>query len=141
MGPFPRGDGGRYVVVTWAAVLLLLVAACHRSPPPPPAATGQQVAEAFLQQVRQGQLDAAWQSTTAEFKSYQGRDAFRQQVAQHPWLKQPLQFAAYEVNELNGLVRGQCVYRATSSKAAGRQVRIVVAQEAGQWKVDGLLLE
>lgn len=152
MGTFPLpGDGrptawGRLAVRRIRTGLLLSTLlgaglACHRTPPPPQAEIGRQVAEAFLEQVRRGQLDAAWQSTTAEFKSYQGRDAFRHQIAQHPWLRQPLEFVQYEVGELNGLLRGQCLYRSAAGKAAGRQVKVAVAQEAGQWKVDSLLIE
>lgn len=102
---------------------------------------GRQVADAFLDQVRRGQLDAAWQSTTAEFKSYQGRDAFKAQIAQHPFVRGSLEFVRYEVGQLHELARGQCVYRPASGKPPGRQLRVVVAQEGGQWKVDGLLID
>lgn len=118
-----------------------LAPSCSRQPPPPSADVGRQVADAFLEQIRRGQLDAAWHSTTAEFKSYQGRDAFRAQVAQHAWLRGPLVFDRYEVGNLNELTRGQCVYRPASGKPPLRQVRVVVAQEGGQWKVDSLLVD
>lgn len=123
------------------ALTLGVAVSCNRQPAPPQADVGKQVADAFLDQIRRGQLDAAWQSTTAEFKSYQGRDTFRAQVAQHPHLRGPLQFVRYEVAQLNDLTRGQCIYQPASGKPPGRQVRVVVAQEGGQWKVDGLLLD
>lgn len=122
-------------------LLVGLGLSCHRQPHPPEADVGRQVADAFLDQVRRGQLDAAWQSTTAEFKSYQGRDAFRAHVTQHPFVRGPLEFVRYEVGQLNELTRGQCIYRPASGKPPGRQVRVVVAQEGGQWKVDGLLID
>jgi hypothetical protein len=119
-------------------------------PPNVPVATaddGRPVAEAFLNQIRQGQVDAAWESTTAEFKSDEGREQFRQFVAQSPLLKQPLEFAEYQATSLNGLPRGQCLYRhsPTEGSSAGRgetaSVRVVLARETDTWKVDGVFVD
>jgi hypothetical protein len=99
---------------------------------------GRPVAEAFLTQIRAGQIDAAWESTTAEFKSDEGREQFRQYVAQFPVLRQPLEFAEYQSTSLNGLPRGQCCFRASATPA---RVRVVLAREADTWKADGLFVE
>ncbi len=99
---------------------------------------GRPVAEAFLAQIRAGQVDAAWESTTAEFKSDEGREQFRQYVAQFAVLRQPLEFAEYQATRLNGLPRGQCFFRATASPA---RIRVVLAREADTWKADGLFVE
>ncbi len=56
---------------------------------------GRDVAEPFLAAVRAGKVDVAWESTTADFKSYRGREAFRQFVRQRPALKQPSEFSGF----------------------------------------------
>ena len=99
---------------------------------------GRPVAEVFLAQIRAGQVDAAWESTTAEFKSDEGREQFRQYVAQFPVLRQPLEFAEYQATRLNGLPRGQCFFRAAASPA---KIRVVLARESDTWKADGLFVE
>ena len=126
------------------AVLSLAVAliGCGRSQPPADAAVGRRVADAFLEQVRAGQLDAAWKSTTAEFKSDEGRESFIRDVKSKPFLRQPLAFVNYEVTNLNGLTRAQCIYESTAGKQSpAARLRIIVAQDAGEWRVDGILVE
>jgi hypothetical protein len=107
-----------------------------------PTDTGRRVADAFLEQIRAGQVDAAWQSTTAEFKSDEGRESFARLVKSKPIFKAPLTFASYEVTDLNTLKRGQCIYEAPgTSKPPTAKLRIVVAQEGDQWKVDGVFVD
>ena len=84
------------------------------------------------------QVDAAWESTTAEFKSDEGREQFRQYVSKQPLLAQPLVFAEYQATELNGLPRGQCLFQATGSPA---KVRVILAREGEAWKAEGLRVE
>lgn len=134
----------RLLLLRWLLPVLLaasLTSCNHRQPPADPA-VGQRVADAFLAQLRAGQVDQAWQSTTAEFKSYEGRESFARYVRQHPYLKQPLTFVEYQVGELNGLPRGQCLYQPPSSaKSKDLKIRVAVAQEANEWKVEGVFVE
>ena len=103
---------------------------------------GRKVADAFLAQLRAGQYDAAWQSTTAEFKSDEGRESFGRYVRGLSVLRQPLEFVQYEVSDLNGLARGQCHYAPPAGpKSPPHKVRIAIAQEEGQWKVEGLFVD
>ena len=124
------------------AVLMLLAGmAVWWWPRPAPVASasdGRPVAEAFLAQIRQGQVDQAWESTTAEFKSGQGCEQFRQFVARTPLLRQPLEFAQYQATELNGLRRGQCVFHPAGSPG---QVRVILAREADAWKAEGVFVD
>ncbi len=99
---------------------------------------GRPVAEEFLARIRAGQVDAAWESTTAEFKSDEGREQFRQYVSQQPLLAQPLEFAEYQATELNGLPRGQCLFQAAGSPA---RVRVILAREGNAWKAEGVRVE
>src|SRR5262245_27653987 len=118
------------------------IAGCSRGQPPADAAIGQRVADAFLAQVRAGLLDAAWQSTSAEFKSDEGRESFIRDIKSKPALSVTLSFLSYEITDLNGLKRGQCLYASPAgSKTPAARVRIVVGKDSGEWKVDGLFVE
>jgi hypothetical protein len=141
------GKFGAWPIAAAAAVGLALAGGAwyllrDRAPPPAEPAIGRRVADAFLAQLRAGQFDAAWQSTTAEFKSDEGRESFARYVRSNPLLRQPLEFVTYEVSDLNGLARGQCRYSPPAgSKTGGKQVRLVIAQELGEWKVEGVFVE
>jgi hypothetical protein len=115
---------------------------CGGRSAPAEAAVGQRVADQFLAQIREGQLDAAWQSTSAEFKSDEGRESFVREVKSKAFFRQPMTFVKYEVGDLNGLKRGQCFYEsAKGGKGPAARLRIVVGQDAGEWRVDGMFVE
>jgi hypothetical protein len=95
------------------------------------------VADVFLERLRNGEVDAAWESTTADFKSDEGRESFRSVVQARPALKEPAEFVAFKEVSLHGLKRGECTYRA----GTGTRIRVVIANENGQWKVEQLVVE
>lgn len=107
----------------------------------PPEADGRAAAEPFLSEIREGRFDRAWDSTTAEFKSDMGREAFQRFVQERPALRQPLEFAGYEPDKTNGINRGACDFRAPASASPPAQVRILVARENGEWKVERLIVK
>lgn len=107
----------------------------------PPQAEGRAAAEPFLENIRNDKVDAAWESTSAEFKSDMGRENFRRFVKGHPVLKQPLDFSAYEPNQTNGLAFGACDFKTPQSAPASAKVRILVAREDNQWKVERVIVE
>jgi hypothetical protein len=125
-------------VVVMGVVVALVVWMTSRPAPVANQEDGRPVAEAFLAQIRAGQVDAAWESTTAEFKSDEGREQFRQFVARTPLLKQPLEFGEYRATELNGLKRGECLFQAAGSPG---KVRVVVGREGDAWKTEGVFVE
>jgi hypothetical protein len=126
----------RFAHLSVLLLLAALVAGCSGSPPPAEEAVARQTSEAFLALLQVGQVDAAWQSTTAEFKSDEGRESFARLVRSKPHLTQPLTFGKYEVAETNGLRRGQCTFQ-----SARGQVRIMVAREGDAWRVDGMFVD
>jgi hypothetical protein len=138
--PFPRQLARS---VCWLLALAsVLPSACRRPSPPADAVTTQRVTDAFLEQLRAGQFDAAWESTTAEFKSDEGREYFARFVKSKPQLRQSLTFKGYEVADQNGLKRGQCIYEpAPGSKSGVARIRLLVAQDAGQWRVEGVFVD
>lgn len=97
-----------------------------------PADDPQAVAAAFLDQVRAGQADQAWESTGVEFKSFMGRDQFRLLVKKHPELKGPA--TPGEVVS-NGPLR-TCSFMCGKSKLG-----IVVASADARWRVEGIKVE
>lgn len=101
----------------------------------PTADVGQQVVDDFLKQLREGQAAAAWQATTAEFKSALGREKFLTYVKERPYFKRPLAFVSMQTVRVQNQPRSEFVYRTADSKAT---VRILVGSEAGTWHVDRL---
>ena len=101
----------------------------------PTADVGQQVVDDFLKQLRDGQAAAAWQATTAEFKSALGREKFLSYVKERPYFKRPLAFVSMQTVRVQNQPRSEFVYRTADSKAT---VRILVGSEAGTWHVDRL---
>ncbi len=125
-----------------AFLLALAVMGCSRSQPVADSAVGRKVADEFVAQILAGKLESAWESTTAEFKSDEGRESFIREVRAKPGMRGPIHFHSYELVDLNGLKRGQCLYElAGGQKSAPGKLRILVANENGAWRVDGLFME
>lgn len=106
---------------------------------PPPLAddAARQIAESFLADVRAGRADAAWAGTSAEFKSLMGRDAFRAFVKSMKALKAPAEFERGERVERDGLHLAECHFR----PQGGGAIRVILAPEAGAWKVERLIAD
>jgi hypothetical protein len=103
--------------------------------PAPPSRDGRDVTEPFLTAIREGRADEAWESTTAEFKSAEGRESFRVRARQ-PALQHELEFVSYEETEVSGLARGEATYRTASDVAPAAHVSLLLAVENGDWKVE-----
>jgi len=98
----------------------------------PDPSIGQNVATKFLKQLQQGQPDLAWDSTTAEFKSAQGKERFIREMKSHPLPKEPLEFVSTQTVEVQNSPRTEYLFRSASNNT----VRILVGRDAGDWKVD-----
>jgi hypothetical protein len=115
-------------------VMMPLLSGCGSTQPS--LEVGRGVAEKFLTELRESRPEQAWQSTTAEFKSARGREAFVGDVKPLKFLLQPLDFvSAQEV-----IVREQPRYEYLFRAKTGETVRIVIGKEDGQWKVDRWVL-
>lgn len=97
----------------------------------------RQIADGFLTDVRGGKVDAAWAGTSAEFKSLMGRDAFRTFVKSKKALKAAAEFERSERVERDGLHLVECYYRSQGSGT----VKVILAPEAGTWKVERLIAD
>jgi hypothetical protein len=123
------------VLAVFAVAVFLLLRT--GSEPAPREAEGRPIADLFLTQVREGRIDEAWQSTTADYKSDQGRDAFRSFVAARPGLKHPAEFVAFEEISVNDLTRWKYTYRLQTTLPSGSSdVGVLIARENGVWKVE-----
>lgn len=101
----------------------------------PSADAGQQVVEAFLQKIREGHPDQAWDSTTAEFKSAQGKESFVRSVEDIEFLKQPMRFFAVQTVTVQNQPRSEYLFRAPDGNAK-TNIRVVIGAEGSEWKVD-----
>ena len=96
---------------------LMLVAtcggfACGRTSPAQ-VDEGQGVASAFLDELRAGRVDPAWQASTVEFKSLMGAESLRDYVRTHPALKAKAEFVASQPVEASSGRRVNYQFQAT----------------------------
>jgi hypothetical protein len=108
-----------------------------RSPPLTPDGA-QEKAEAFLEAVRVGRADDAWDETAADFKSMYGLDRFRQYVRSNPVLKSPATFDTCEFKTNGSLRMAECTFRPAGGKEA---ITVVLSIDHDSWKVGRLSVE
>src|SRR5688500_19004049 len=63
---------------------------------------GRATAARFLDELRRGRLEPAWQDTSTEFKSLMGLENLRDYVKTHPALKAPAEYAESRTFDGNG---------------------------------------
>jgi hypothetical protein len=96
---------------------------------------GRAVAESFLSKLRDGGPKEAWESTTAEFKSAEGREKFVARVKANAWLREPMEYSSSQEVKVTDVDRLEFVFTGAKS---GKPVRMLLGREQGQWKVDRL---
>ena len=126
-------------MIVLAAILLVGAATglwlWTRVPSRPTVDAGKAVGDAFLAAVREGKADEAWQSTTAEFKSAEGKENFRRRVKATPSFKLPLVFVSTQTVAVGDQPREEYLYQAPREGKMAT-VRVLIGQENGEWKVD-----
>lgn len=139
----PTRPWAKYALAAGAPVALALAAWWFLGGGKPPsiaADDARPIAEAFLDNVRAGtvaRVDAAWDGTSAEFKSNQGREQFRKFVRGNKTLAAATTYQDCQMSEANGLRVARCSFKT----AAGAPLTVLLAHESGAWKVERLLLE
>ncbi len=139
----PGGDrrGRTILIVLLAVFALLAIAVLWRwlaRPRDLDASSGRPVADAFLAAIRAGRGAQAWESTTAEFKSAQGRESFLETVKRHPFLAQPLAFVSQQAVSIQGSPRVEYLYRPSQGS---NTVRVLVADEHDVLRVDRIAID
>lgn len=107
----------------------------HKPPTQPSVDVGRTVAEEFLASVR-GNPGKAWDTSTAEFKSIEGRESFVRKVRATPILKESLQFNSSQQVMLQDEPRTEYLFQSPQAKL----VRVLIGYEQGSWKVDRLTM-
>lgn len=126
----------RWLLITFA----VLAFGCSEPVEQPPPDIGRQVADDFLAHLAGNKPDDAWESTSAEFKSDEGRESFRDFVRARPVLTRPLIFLSAESIVVNEVPRTEFRYRSADEKAP-QSVKLVVGKEGDGWKVERVLVE
>lgn len=133
--------GGRWLAQRLLLPLLLLgmlvsCEGCGRGVTQPQAAD---VATAFLEAIRQGQVTEAWQETSTDFKSAMGHDRIKVFVKSQPVLRESSTLFSEGTVEVQGRPYHRCLF----TPASGRKQVVVLlrAERAGDWKVERLLVE
>lgn len=130
----PSGQNKLVVVLVVLLFILSGIAVWYWMSPStqPSLDAGRAVADAFLKDLRESRPEQAWDSTTAEFKSAQGREAFQREVKPLSFLRQSLDFVSTQVVIVQEQPRTEYLFRAKT----GETVRMVIGKENRQWKVD-----
>lgn len=125
------------VGATSIVAILVLLAALLLSKRPESPDGAEEEAIRFLDQIRAGQIDQAWQDTTAEFKSFTGRDRLRRMVRSNPALQHPCELVSCQLAESGPLRLLECLFQ--SSKYPDIKVRVLLAPtKQGRWQVERL---
>jgi hypothetical protein len=131
----PGASGRTRLIILVAILVAAAVPAVWMATRPATQASpdeGRAVVEAFLKEIREGKPAAAWTSTTAEFKSAQGKESFVRETKEDAFLKEPLDFVSMQTVSVQDQPRSEFVFRAST----GPKVRALVSREEGIWKVD-----
>jgi len=120
---------GRPFALLGAACLLAL-AGCGAEAPEPD--VSRDIAAKFLEEIRAGKGGDAWESTTAEFKSARGKEAFLREVRADKSLKAETSFVSQQSVKVQDEDRPELLFRTGD----GKEIRIVLGKEGDTWKVD-----
>lgn len=135
-----RAGRTQLIVLLVVCVVLAIVVfwMWRKRPVQPDFDAGRAVADEFLELVRSGKSEQAWESTTAEFKSAEGRESFLQYVEEHPRLTRPLSFVSVQTVTVQNSPRAEYVYRAEDAKTT---VRLLAGNEQGAWRIDRISMD
>lgn len=105
---------------------------------------GRAIAARFLDELRTGRLEPAWQDASTEFKSLMGLESLRDYVKTHPALKAPAIYAESRTFEGDGRAMAEYVFHA-STKRRGKSIlstiKVLLAAGEDGWKVEHLVAD
>ena len=133
-----RGKTLIVLVAVFVALAIAVVLLWRKPATEPNIDEGRAVAEKFLDLIRAGQAPQAWESTTAEFKSAEGRESFVLSVKKQPALAKPLAFVSVQKATVQGDPRAEYIYRAAEG---GKTVRLLAGSDRGSWRIDRMIVE
>ena len=95
------------------------------------------ISDSFLKLIASGKTEDAWNSTSAEFKSYMGKAQFQSTVASNPFLKKEVTFEKAEKDEKTKVLT-YCSYKESKSNKA---VVVIVGPDPDALRVQGMKIE
>ena len=125
--------------ITYAFLLLLLItnlSACGNKAPEGDS-NEKTISDSFLKLIASGKTEEAWDSTSAEFKSYMGKAQFQSTVAANPFLKKEVTFEKAEKDEKTKVLT-YCSYKELKSK---KTVIVIVGPDPDALRVQGMKIE
>lgn len=138
------GPGQLALVRALLVLALLTPFGCGPGPDPSTDAGGREVATHFLDQLREGQVEPAWQATTTEFKSLMGLESLRGFLKARPALRSSAEHVTARDARRDGRVMAEHVFRATATvrgKPATTTVVVLVARDGDRWAVEQVRVE
>ncbi len=123
----------RMLCAALLSLALVCLNGCQGTVPLPDEQQGRTVADKFLEQIRTGQAGQAWDSTSAEFKSAEGRETFVRNCKKRPWLTKPVSFVSVQEVTVQNSPRAEYQYRSADGKS---NVALLLALEGETWRVD-----
>lgn len=121
-----------------ALTILLGIPGCGSHDATTDADQQRSAADDFLELIRGGKAGEAWDCTSTEFKSAQGRESLMRTVKMHPWLKAPLNFESRDTLAIGRRTQYEFVY---CSQDARHRIRLLIAPGDGHWCIDRLKIE
>ena len=95
------------------------------------------ISDSFLKLISAGKTEEAWNTTSAEFKSYMGKEQFQSTVKVNPFLKKELAFEKADKDEKTKALT-YCSYKESKSK---KTVIVIVGPAPDALRVQGLKIE
>jgi hypothetical protein len=126
-----------------AVVAALVIAGCGGSRVPSDE-QARTTAVTFLDELRAGRLEPAWQGCSTEFKSLMGLENLRDYVKTHAALKSEAEFTEARPVERNGQTMAECHFRGTwkkRGKEVTNTIKVLVASASEGWKVEQVAVE
>src|SRR5262245_61628092 len=98
-----------------------------KPPTQPSVDEGRAVAEKFLTTVRSGKAGEAWDASTTEFKSIEGRESFIRKAKSTAILKERLEFTSHQQVKVQDEPRTEYLFQSPKAK----MVRVLIGNERG----------
>jgi len=125
--------------ITRALLFLLLITnliACGNKAPEGDS-NEKTISDSFLKLVSSGKTEEAWNSTSAEFKSYMGKAQFQSTVSANPFLKKEITFEKEEKDEKTKALT-YCSYKESKSK---KTFIVIIGPDPDALRVQGMKIE
>jgi hypothetical protein len=103
---------------------------------------GRDEAVGFLDLLRTGLIEPAWQRTSTEFRSLMGQENLRDYVRSRPGLSNPTEHTGSAEVERGGRSMVEHTFRPVpAGPASAATIKVLLANGAGGWEVEHLTVE